>query len=172
MKTEDVAEKADVENAAAVETNEEAAVEKTEDVVEEKTEEPLNIDYSQLSCLYVEDQVDSQILFKVQMKDLKAIEFADSFENALPLLKSKSFNFIVLDINLQGAYNGLDALRIIRKMPVYIDVPIIAVSAYVLPGDKERFIEAGFDDFIAKPVLRDKLYASLNSIFRKYTVPQ
>ena len=141
-----------------------------EEEIEEKFEEPLNIDYSQLSCLYVEDQVDSQILFKVQMKELKSIEFADSFENALPLLKSKSFNFIVLDINLQGAYNGLDALRIIRKMPVYVDVPIIAVSAYVLPGDKERFVEAGFDDFIAKPVLRDKLYASLNSIFKKYAV--
>ncbi|NOX18432.1 MAG: PAS domain S-box protein [Chlorobi bacterium] len=149
----------------------EKPVEETEELKEdEKPEEPLNIDYSQLSCLYVEDQIDSQILFKVQMKDLKAIEFADSFENALPLLKSKSFNFIVLDINLQGAYNGLDALRVIRKMPVYIDVPIIAVSAYVLPGDKERFIEAGFDDFIAKPVLRDKLYASLNSILKKYAV--
>jgi len=125
-----------------------------------------DIDFSQLSCLYVEDQIDSQILFKVQMKELKSIEFATNFEDAIPLLNTKSFNFIVMDINLQGEYNGLDALHIIRKMPVYQDVPVIAVSAYVLPGDRENFIAAGFDDFITKPVLQDKLYDSLRKIIQ------
>ncbi len=124
-----------------------------------------DIDFSQLSCLYVEDQIDSQILFKVQMKELKSMDFVTNFEDAIPLLETKSFNFIVMDINLQGEYNGLDALHIIRKMPVYQDVPVIAVSAYVLPGDRENFITAGFDDFITKPVLQDKLYDCLRKIF-------
>ncbi len=120
---------------------------------------------SSLSCLYIEDQIDSQILFKVQMKELKEIKFAVSFEEALPLLDSIHFDFIVMDINLQGEYNGLDALRIIHKMPGYETIPIIAVTAYVLPGDKEKFIAAGFNDFISKPIFHEKMIDSLEKIF-------
>lgn len=122
-------------------------------------------DLSALNCLYIEDQVDSQILFKVQMKELKETKFAVSFEEALPLLDNENFDFIVMDINLQGEYNGLDALKIIQKMPGYEHVPIIAVTAYVLPGDKEKFIAAGFNDFISKPIFREKMVESLERIF-------
>jgi PAS domain S-box-containing protein len=123
------------------------------------------LDLTMLSCLYLEDQVYSQILFKVQMKELKAIKFAVSFEEAMPLLDNEQFDFIVIDINLQGEYNGLDALKIIRKMPAYMKTPIVAVTAYVLPGDKEKFIAAGFHDFISKPIFREKMVDSLERIF-------
>lgn len=122
-------------------------------------------DITQLSCLYLEDQVDSQMLLKVQLKELKSIEFAPSFESALPLLKTKKFDFIVMDINLQGEYNGLDALRIIQKMPGFKDVPIIASTAYVQPGARNNFIAAGFSDFVSKPLLREKLLDVLKSLF-------
>ena len=124
-----------------------------------------NFAISQLSCLYIEDQVDSQILFKVQMKELKEIKFAVSFEEALPLLDSHNFDFIVMDINLQGEYNGLDALKIVKRMPGHENIPVIAVTAYVLPGDKEKFIATGFNDFISKPIFREKMIDSLGKIF-------
>lgn len=142
--------------------------EKPEIIVEESVEEnneDAELKFENLSCLYVEDQIDSQILFKVQMKELKQIEFADSFEKAIPLLQSQKFDFIIMDINLQGEYNGLDALRAIQKMPKYEGVPVVAVTAYVLPGDRERFITAGFNDFISKPILRDKLEVVLSNVF-------
>jgi len=120
---------------------------------------------SNLSCLYIEDQVDSQILFKVQMKGLKNIQFAASFEEAIPLLETNKFDFIVMDINLQGEYNGLDALKAIHQMQGFENIPIIAVTAYVLPGDKEKFIATGFNDFISKPIFREKMYESLKKIF-------
>jgi PAS domain S-box-containing protein len=123
------------------------------------------LELSSLSCLYIEDQVDSQILFKVQMKELRSIKFAVSFEEALPFLDEGDFDFIVMDINLQGEYNGLDALKIIHKMPEYEHIPIIAVTAYVLPGDKEKFIATGFNDFISKPIFREKMIDSLEKIF-------
>jgi hypothetical protein len=123
------------------------------------------LDLSRLSCLYLEDQVDSQILFKVQMKELKSIKFAACYEEALPLLDNEHFDFIVIDINLQGEYNGLDNLKIIRNMPEFADTPIIAVTAYVLPGDKEKFVAAGFQDFISKPIFREKMVDSLERIF-------
>jgi CheY-like chemotaxis protein len=124
-----------------------------------------NVDLSKLSCLYLEDQLDSQMLFKFQLKDLKSIEFAPSFESALPLLKTKKFDFIVMDINLQGEYNGLDALRIIQKMPGYKEIPIIASTAYLQPGARDSFIAAGFSEFISKPLFRDKLLEMLKKFF-------
>ena len=139
-----------------------------EEVAEiKKTEAPASKKngLSSLRCLYIEDQVDSQILFKVQMKDLRHIQFASSFEEALPLLESSDFDFIIMDINLQGEYNGLDALKVIHQIPKLKSVPVIAVTAYVLPGDKEKFIATGFTDFISKPIFRDKLLESLKKIF-------
>jgi len=123
------------------------------------------VDLSKLNCLYIEDQLDSQILFKVQMKELKSIKFSQSFEDAVPLLESEKFDFIVLDINLQGEYNGLDALKIIRTMDGLEETPIIAVTAYVLPGDKEKFIATGFNDFVSKPIFRNKMVEVLGKIF-------
>lgn len=134
--------------------------------VNDKTDIPKNKNgLSSLRCLYIEDQVDSQILFRVQMKDLKNIQFATSFEEALPLLESNVFDFIIMDINLQGEYNGLDALKVIHQIPKFQSIPVIAVTAYVLPGDKEKFIATGFTDFISKPIFREKLVESLNKIF-------
>jgi len=125
------------------------------------------IDLTSLHCLYIEDQVDSQILFKVQLKELKDIKFAASFEEAVPLLHDFHFDFIVMDINLQGEYNGLDALKIIHRMPGFETLPIIAVTAYVLPGDREKFIAAGFVDFCAKPIFRERMVDVLEKLFSK-----
>lgn len=132
--------------------------------VSQQNRERKEVNLVSLKCLYVEDQIDSQILFKVQMKELDEIEFAKSFEEALPKIKSKEFDFIVMDINLEGEYNGLDALRVIQKLPGYQNKPIIAVTAYVLPGDRDKFIAAGFSDFISKPILKDKLVDVLEKI--------
>ena len=133
--------------------------------VEIKEPEKPRLRLNELSCLYLEDQIDSQILFKVQMKDLKLIDFAPSFEKAIPLLQANKYDFIVMDINLQGEYNGLDALRAIQKMKGFEKMPIIAVTAYVLPGDRDRFIKAGFSNFITKPILKDKMENILKQIF-------
>ncbi len=125
------------------------------------------VDLSKLSCLLLEDQVDSQLLFKQQMKELKEIETFAKFEDALPVLRKKKFDFVVMDINLLGDYNGLEALREIKNIPQYRNVPVIASTAYMLPGDQDRYIEAGFDDFIPKPILKNKLIESLKKVLRK-----
>ena len=154
-----VEEKPEVKQEAEPITEEEISIDETPEPVTRKN------GISSLRCLYIEDQIDSQILFKVQMKELKNIQFAASFEEALPLLESQKFDFIVMDINLQGEYNGLDALKIIQQMSGFQNIPVIAVTAYVLPGDKEKFIATGFTDFISKPIFREKMLESLNKIF-------
>lgn len=126
------------------------------------------VDISNLSCLYLEDQIDSQVLFRVQMKGLKNLNFAVSFEESLPLLDSGNYDFIVIDINLQGSYNGLDILRILRTMPQYENTPVFAVTAYVLPGDQQKFVLAGFNGFISKPIFRDQMMDLLAEVFNEH----
>ncbi len=125
------------------------------------------VDITNYSCLYFEDQIDSQILFSVQMKGLKNLNFAVSFEESLPMLESGNYDFIVIDINLQGSYNGLDILRIIRSMPKYENTPVFAVTAYVLPGDQPKFVIAGFSGFISKPIFRDQMIDLLAEVFNE-----
>lgn len=125
------------------------------------------IDISNFSCLYIEDQIDSQVLFSIQMKGLKNLNFAISFEETLPLIESTTYDFIVIDINLHGSYNGLDMLRILRNMPRFENTPIFAVTAYLLPGDEQKFIRAGFNGFISKPVFRDQVIDLLAEVFKE-----
>jgi CheY-like chemotaxis protein len=66
---------------------------------------------------------------------------------------------------LQGEYNGLDAIKIIRTMDGLEEIPILAVTDYVLPGDKEKFIATGFTDFVSKPIFRNKMVEVLSKIF-------
>jgi CheY-like chemotaxis protein len=120
------------------------------------TPKKTSVDLSRLSCLYIEDQLDSQMLFSSQMRDIKDLDFAVSLEQAVPVLKNKNYDFIVVDINLQGDYNGLDILRVIRTMPEYENIPVIAVTAYILPVNREVYTQAGFSDFIAKPLIQRK----------------
>lgn len=125
------------------------------------------VDISKLTCLYFEDQIDSQILFSIQMKGLKGLSFAVSFEEGLPLLESGTFDFILIDINLHGSYNGLDVLRILRSMPKFENIPIFAATAYTLPGDQQKFIAAGFNGFISKPIFRDQMIDLLAEVFNQ-----
>ncbi|HOI29983.1 MAG TPA: PAS domain S-box protein [Melioribacteraceae bacterium] len=160
----------EVESVKAVETDRKSAGKTPLQDIPDKpaaTAKFTELDLSQLNVLYFEDQVDSQILFKNQMKDLRSIEFAPSFESALPLLKTKRFDVIIMDINLQGEYNGLDALRIIQKMPGHRDIPIIASTAYTQPGARENFMAAGFTEFLAKPLLREKVIDLLRKLLVK-----
>ncbi len=77
-------------------------------------------------------------------------EFAYDGEEAVEKATSFSYDMIFMDVNMPKM-NGVDATKIIRlKVKKYI--PIIALTANALKGDKERFIEAGMDDYIAKPI--------------------
>ena len=55
----------------------------------------------------------------------------------------------------------------IHQMPGFKSLPIIAVTAYVLPGDKDKFVAAGFNEFISKPIFREKMIEALERIFLK-----
>jgi len=77
-------------------------------------------------------------------------EFAHDGEEAVYKATSSSYDMIFMDVNMPKM-NGLDATKVIRQK-VKKHIPIIALTANALKGDKERFLEAGMNDYIAKPI--------------------
>lgn len=67
-------------------------------------------------------------------------------------------DLILLDIHLPG-FDGFEALRRMRALPGLARVPILALTADVLRGDRESILRAGFDDYLAKPYRIDELLA-------------
>jgi two-component system, cell cycle response regulator DivK len=76
---------------------------------------------------------------------------AEDGHSAIDLLNNCDPDIILLDINIPGI-SGLDLARMIRKSERLAPVPVIATTANVLVGDKERCIEAGCDDYLPKPL--------------------
>lgn len=130
----------------------------------EEPEDIIELDISGLSCLYIEDETDSQMLFGKKLNDLKKIDYSFELETAIKLIQENEYDFIVVDINLEGEYNGLDALRIINRLPGKEDIPVIATTAYEIQGDQEKYIAAGFTEYISKPITRENLISILKRI--------
>ena len=88
-----------------------------------------------------------------------------SGKDCLRILKDHEVDMIFLDY-MMPEMNGIDTLEHIRKLPgsKYISMPVIALTANVVSGAREMFLEAGFDDFMAKPISIDKM----EKVLRKY----
>jgi len=86
---------------------------------------------------------------------------------ALALAQRQLYDAVFLDINLGGARDGVDVLGELRMLPGYERVPMVAVTAYALPGDKERFLAAGFDAYLGKPFTPEQLH----DVLARVTIP-
>jgi len=78
------------------------------------------------------------------------VHTAMSGEEGLALLKSVRPTVLLLDIQMPRM-NGWDMLKAVRAVPDHAQLPVIAVTAYAMDGDRERILAAGFDGYIAKP---------------------
>ncbi len=144
--------------------SEEEILEKESNVVIEEQTIISKFNISEVSCLFIDDSIDSQLLFKSQLYDLKHLSMASNLIEALPLLEKFTFDIILVDINLNHKFNGFDALKIIRQFNDYKTTPIAALTAYPFEGDREKFLMFGFTDYFVKPLLRDKLLKSFEEI--------
>ncbi|MBF0480403.1 MAG: MASE1 domain-containing protein [Desulfovibrionaceae bacterium] len=87
---------------------------------------------------------------------------------ALQLFARQDFDLILMDIQMP-VMDGLQATRAIRTAPEFAGkalVPIVAMTAYAMTGDREKFLAAGMDDYLAKPVEIEDLRAVIRRVFR------
>ena len=107
--------------------------------------------------LYVEDNPDNRLLVRrvLQAEGHTLIEAANALE-AEQLLEYLRPDLILMDISMPDV-DGYTLTAQLKKMPKLSGVPIVAITANVMRGDRERTLEAGCDGYIQKPVDVDAL---------------
>jgi two-component system cell cycle response regulator DivK len=102
--------------------------------------------------LIAEDNEKNMKLFRdvLQVSGYETLE-ATSGEQAIELATGRTPDLVLMDIQLAGM-DGLEALRRLREDERTAAIPVIAVTAQAMAGDRERFLEAGFDGYLSKPV--------------------
>ncbi|MEN9572165.1 MAG: hypothetical protein RL514_20 [Verrucomicrobiota bacterium] len=104
----------------------------------------------------VEDNPDNRLLLHVLLCDLYEVtEYVDGFE-AVARIPLAPPSLVLLDVSLPGL-DGLGVLKQLREHPVVGRVPVIALTAHAMTGDRERFLVAGFDDYVSKPIVDEQL---------------
>ena len=76
---------------------------------------------------------------------------ANDGEEALDMATREPPNLIVMDINLPGM-TGFEITRKLRENPAFSHIPVIAITAYAMKGDREKSFEAGCDAYLSKPI--------------------
>jgi signal transduction histidine kinase/CheY-like chemotaxis protein len=106
-----------------------------------------------LSILLAEDNFTNQELVVTLMRKMGyTIDAVENGRKALEIMEHKSFDIILMDVQMP-VMNGLEATQaIIEKYPEDIRPYIIAITANAMPGDRERFLEAGMVDYLSKPI--------------------
>ncbi|MBX7138183.1 MAG: response regulator [Oligoflexia bacterium] len=114
--------------------------------------------------LLVEDNTINRLLATklLQKKGLEVVEAVNG-EEALRHLQSRSFDLILMDCQMP-VLDGYAATEIIRQSEVQslTRIPIVAMTAHAMIGDREKCLSAGMDDYISKPISREALYQLLD----------
>jgi signal transduction histidine kinase/DNA-binding response OmpR family regulator len=116
--------------------------------------------------VYINQRV---ILSFLNKMGFNTIQIVDNGQECIDLVKTNDFDIILLDIRMP-IMNGEETLHIIKEMykdEKYKKIPyIIAVTAYCLAEDKEKYINMGFDDYLAKPVSYNELNKCINKFIK------
>ncbi len=114
---------------------------------------------SGIAVLVVEDNAANLIVMKCMLEDLgHRYRLAQNGREALDILKDFQPDVVLMDVAMP-VMSGIEATREIRNLEQGTNrhLPIIGITAHALVGDKEKFIAAGMDDYLSKPVIKDAL---------------
>ena len=126
--------------------------------------EEIEIDYSLHTGKRILVVDDSKINLKVANNILRPYNFtiveATSGFEALELAETGTFDLILMDI-MMPKMNGVECLRRLKEIPGF-DIPVVALTADAIEGQDEKYIQAGFNDYLSKPIDRYQLNRVLN----------
>ena len=118
--------------------------------------------------LVVEDNEMNQEVARSILEDAGFIvEVAENGKAGLEMVRNGHFDLVLMDMQMP-VMDGLTASREIRSLEGYEQLPILAMTAYAMQSDKERCLEAGMNDYLAKPIDLKELW----KLLRKWIVPK
>src|SRR5437773_3484567 len=107
----------------------------------------------------VDDNADNRLIIRTILEDQYEISEYSSGMEAIHGFKKSKPDVVILDISLPEM-DGNEILRRIRGDPNLHDLPVIALTAHAMVGDREKYLAAGFNDYVSKPILDMKLLFS------------
>src|SRR5919108_4168355 len=100
----------------------------------------------------VDDNADNRLIIRTILEDqYEIMEFSSGIEAIEGFRKNKP-DVVILDISLPEM-DGTEILRRIREDSALHDLPVVALTAHAMVGDREKYLAAGFNDYVAKPIL-------------------
>ena len=121
------------------------------------------------SILVVEDNpVNQKVIMALLRKRGYSISIANNGGEALAQLEEKQFDLVLMDVQMP-VLDGLETTRLIRKDSRWNGVPIVAMTAHAMTGDRERCLDAGMDGYVSKPVSSEHLFEVLDQWLAKQT---
>ena len=119
------------------------------------------------TILYVEDNPDNRMLVRriLTAENHKLLEATNAVQ-AINLLETTTPDLILMDINMPDM-DGYTLTTRIRSMPGLVRIPILALTANVMRGDKEKTLEAGCDGYIQKPLDVDQLIREIEKFLAR-----
>lgn len=104
----------------------------------------------------VEDNPDNLLLFRAMLEDLYEVTTYETGPEALRGFQAAQPDLILLDISLPGM-DGTEVLQHIATNPILRGIPVIALTAHAMAGDREAFLATGFDEYITKPIIDEHI---------------
>ena len=104
----------------------------------------------------VEDNADNRLVARGILQDLYEVEEYVTGTDALEGLRHDAPALVLLDISLP-AMDGVEVLRRLREDPALRELPVIALTAHAMAGDRERFLRLGFDAYVTKPIVDEQI---------------
>lgn len=112
----------------------------------------------------IEDNPDNRLLVHAILEDRYELVEYETGSEALDAFRQTVPDLVLLDISLPGM-DGTEVLNRMRGSPALQAVPVIALTAHAMAGDRERYLDAGFDDYLTKPIVDQDLL--LDTIARR-----
>jgi len=109
------------------------------------------------TVLLVEDNPENRDIVRMYLKKYYDITEAVDGITALALASKTQFNLVLMDIDLGEGIDGIETMHKLREIDYYKTVPVVAVTAYVMAGDREKLLNSGFDSYLPKPFTKDVL---------------
>lgn len=100
----------------------------------------------------VEDNADNRLLLRAILGDLYELVEYENGPDALAGIARTRPDLVLLDISLPGM-DGTEVLKAIRADAKLSGLPVIALTAHAMAGDREKFLSVGFDDYVTKPIV-------------------
>ena len=135
-------------------------------ILADKKSASVDVD-GKLKIIVAEDNIINQKLITAMLKGLGfECDLADNGKLAIDKIKEKKYNLLLLDMQMP-VMDGLETISYIRIDENLEDLYVIALTANAMAGDKDKYIAAGCNDYLSKPLNREDLKGKLDSLLEK-----